>query len=186
MINNKSPGIYCIENTIECAFYIGSSKNCHVRWSQHKTELRAQNHCNRYLQAAWNKYEEEAFKFYVLEFCNEEQLYALEQIHLDRMQTQSGIHFYNLSPIAKGSKMSQEARDKLSQLMKGNKNTLGFLHSEKTIQAMRDSRIGVPKPASSKENYKQAALKREAWRKSIPELPYVEPDWLKGWANEKR
>lgn len=179
-------GIYSITNRLDGAIYIGSSKCCKTRWSQHKTELRSGKHCNRLLQAVWNKYGEDIFEFAVIEYCAAEFLYTKEQEHLDRIQTISGVSFYNLSPITKGSKMSKEARDKLSDRMKGNTLTLGFNHSEETKQQMSISRKGIPKPAESRENYRQAALKREAWRKELPSLPYEEPEWLSRWKNEKR
>lgn len=53
---NKISGIYKILNIKNGKFYIGSSNNIKVRWSQHKTLLKNNKHENKYLQNAWNKY----------------------------------------------------------------------------------------------------------------------------------
>ena len=61
-------GIYCIENTINNKKYIGSSKNVFKRKNRHFGDLRNNIHPNKKLQASYNKYGVENFKFYVLEF----------------------------------------------------------------------------------------------------------------------
>lgn len=178
-------GIYSITNKLDGSIYIGSSKCCRARWSQHKMELRSGRHCNRLLQAVWNKHGPDIFEFAVIEYCEIDILYIREQVHLDRIQTLSGVSYYNLSPIAKGSKMSEEGKARMSIRMKGNDFTLGFHHSEETKRQMSASRKGVPKPLSSRENYRKAALRREAWRKELPVPQYEEPEWLKGCKNAK-
>ncbi len=76
-----------------------------------------------------------------------------------------------------------EFKKKLSERMKGNTNTLGYKHSEETKLKMSLARKGVSKPPESKENYKKAALLREAKkREGAPE--YVEPIWMKNWSNK--
>ena len=60
-------GIYCILNTVNNKFYIGSSKNCDDRFSKHLSSLRGNYHANSYLQNSFNKYGEESFKMFVLE-----------------------------------------------------------------------------------------------------------------------
>ena len=176
-------GIYNIVNLIDGTIYIGSSKDCNMRWSYHRVELRSGRHCNGKLQNAWNKYGEEAFEFRVIEHCAEADLLKREQFHLDHAESSSGVVLFNLSVIARGSAMSAEARLRRSKQMKGNKFGLGYKHSESAKQKMSEQRKGIPKPESSRENYRQAALKREAARRAIPAQPYVEPEWLTRWKN---
>ena len=60
-------GIYKIINTINNKFYVGSAVNFSRRKTRHFSELRRGKHNNRHLQAAWNKYGEQAFVFVIVE-----------------------------------------------------------------------------------------------------------------------
>ena len=62
-------GIYKIVNKVNSKYYLGSSKDFHVRKLRHFNELRKGNHHNIYLQRAFNKYGEENFEFVILEEC---------------------------------------------------------------------------------------------------------------------
>lgn len=69
MAKEKICGIYCIENLVNHKKYIGQSVDIEARWRYHKSELRRDIHGNDYLQKAWNKYGENNFQFYILEYC---------------------------------------------------------------------------------------------------------------------
>ena len=62
-------GVYAICNLFDgrATAYIGSSKDIERRWRDHVALLRSGRHPNPYLQAAWDKYGEAAFEFYVIE-----------------------------------------------------------------------------------------------------------------------
>ena len=61
-------GVYKITNTVDGKVYVGSTTiDFGWRWSNHKSALRKNKHCNIHLQRAWNKYGESAFTFEVLE-----------------------------------------------------------------------------------------------------------------------
>lgn len=60
-------GIYKIINTVNNKFYVGSAVNLSRRRARHFSELRNNYHNNQKLQAAWNKYGEQAFIFVVVE-----------------------------------------------------------------------------------------------------------------------
>jgi group I intron endonuclease len=60
-------GIYKIINVVNNKFYIGSAVSFRKRKARHFSELRKGKHNNRHLQAAWNKYGEQAFVFVVIE-----------------------------------------------------------------------------------------------------------------------
>ena len=70
MQKERKSGIYCIENIITNKKYIGQSIDVNERWRKHISELNHNYHHNDYLQKAWNKYGEDSFKFYVLEYCD--------------------------------------------------------------------------------------------------------------------
>lgn len=52
----SNAGIYMIVNKVNGKRYVGSSRNCHRRKSEHLSRLRRNAHINSKLQAAWNKY----------------------------------------------------------------------------------------------------------------------------------
>jgi len=88
-------GIYSITNTKNHKQYIGSAVYIVHRWGSHRYYLRTNKHANKHLQAAWNKYGEDAFEFSVLELCEIPQLLAREQSYFDREHPE-----YNKAPVA--------------------------------------------------------------------------------------
>ena len=70
----KQLGIYKIRNVTNQKFYVGSSNDMKDRFRKHRILLRKNKHHCRNLQAAWNKYGEECFKFEVIEALAEEAL----------------------------------------------------------------------------------------------------------------
>lgn len=62
--------IYKIRNVVNNKFYVGSTKNTKIRFQQHRRRLRRGDHHCKHLQAAWNKYGEDAFKFEVVQRLN--------------------------------------------------------------------------------------------------------------------
>lgn len=112
-------GIYCIENIINKKKYIGQSIDINRRWSQHKNELKNNNHANQHLQNAWNKYGENNFHFYIIKSCKKRYLNRLEKLYI--RQYNSYHDGYNLD--------------------NGGNVVLGFLgkkHSDKTKEIMSD------------------------------------------------
>lgn len=116
----KKSGIYCIENIIDGKKYIGQSVNISARWKQHKNTLRNNTHFNDYLQKAWNKHGEENFKFYVLEFCDIENLDSAEVYYIDLYKTLNRSNGYNLTSGGSLNKeYSDETRQKIRQALIG-------------------------------------------------------------------
>jgi group I intron endonuclease len=76
-------GIYKIINTINNKFYVGSAVKLSRRRARHFSELRNGKHNNKHLQAAWDKYGEQAFVFVVVEeVANDSDLLAAENVWL--------------------------------------------------------------------------------------------------------
>ena len=63
--------IYCIKNNINGHCYIGQTINYAQRKSKHLSSLRLNNHCNKHLQNAYNKYGEQNFSFSIIEEIND-------------------------------------------------------------------------------------------------------------------
>ena len=90
-------GIYCIENITTHKRYIGQSKNIPYRIKQHLYELRNNKHYNSYLQKAWNKYGEDDFNFYPLEYCDIDILDDKEKYYIEQFNTADNKYGYNLT-----------------------------------------------------------------------------------------
>jgi group I intron endonuclease len=76
--------IYKIRNVVNGKFYVGSTVDSRVRFQTHRRNLKKGKHQSPHMQAAWNKYGEDCFKFEVVEIveCSENLLIA-EQKWLD-------------------------------------------------------------------------------------------------------
>lgn len=78
-------GVYQIKNKENNLIYIGSSKNIKRRWKAHTDGLKKGKHDNMFLQKDWDKYGEEYFEFSILEECEEDERYDLEQEYINRL-----------------------------------------------------------------------------------------------------
>lgn len=127
----KLSGIYRIKNIITSDCYVGSAVNIDKRWREHKIALQKNKHYNAYLQNAYNKYGEEAFKYEIFEICPVEYLLEREQERID-----SGAFSYNICKVAgstAGRIFSIDSKQKMSLAKKGKPNNwLGKKHTEET------------------------------------------------------
>lgn len=94
------PGIYRIYNTINGKYYVGSSRNIKRRKAEHFRMLRKGTHHNKHLQNSVLKYGIENFKFVVIEYCEQDEQFEREQVHLDSVIPS---FTYNISTIAEGN-----------------------------------------------------------------------------------
>jgi group I intron endonuclease len=114
-------GVYGIINIVNGKMYIGSSINLASRVTIHKRALRLNNHSNKHLQYAYNKYGESMFVYFNIECCNKSKLLEREQFWIDNLNVvEEG---YNVCPIAGsgmlGRKHTQAALKKISEAGKG-------------------------------------------------------------------
>jgi len=129
-------GIYRITNIVNGKFYIGSSVNFCKRWSRHRKDLERGIHRNKHLQASWDKYGAEKFKFELIEELPTEMLLDAEQWYLTNTYCCDPEYGYNFSKFAgggmRGRKLSDEHKAKLLAANLGNKYRLGQKASAET------------------------------------------------------
>ena len=77
--DKKRSGIYAIHNIETGRLYVGSTNNLWRRRMEHFRSLEIGTHCNRWLQASFNKRGRGAFEYIILVDCDEGCLIATEQ-----------------------------------------------------------------------------------------------------------
>jgi group I intron endonuclease len=150
--------IYKIRNIINNKFYVGSTVNSRVRFQTHRRNLRAGKHQSPHMQAAWNKYGEDCFKFEIIEIVEcSENLLAAEQKWLDEHAGKP--HCYNWATDAsapmRGKKHTDDTRVKLKdaaqKVPKGEDSILyNVSRTEEVRKKIGDSQRGVKKPEGRK------------------------------------
>lgn len=138
-----SSGIYKITCTANGKIYVGSSNDLMRRWWQHRRALSLNNHRNKHLQNAWNKYGETVFSFEIVELVMPWALIDREQYWLDKLRPfgEAGFniaedaenpargrklsieHRANVSVALMGHVVSVETRAKISAAHKGKKSS---------------------------------------------------------------
>lgn len=104
----EQSGIYSIKHIATGRVYVGSASNISKRWSRHRKDLRSNQHSNKHLQAAWNKYGETAFVFEVIELTND--LTQREQFWIDNLHALDGFNIAPTARSSRGRKWSEQER----------------------------------------------------------------------------
>lgn len=189
---SKRRGVYVITHDESAKIYIGSaSKNFHHRWNTHATELRKGVHKNPPLQAAWNKYGEDAFSFHVMEECSREECVSREQYWMDRLlpftqhfnisKTAGSCLGVKLSPehcskigaAQRGRKHTEESKAKLSASLRARKWKLSPEHLAKMIAGRK------PRTDAFRKSISDRMKGRIPWNKGMPMLPHVQEALIK-------
>lgn len=164
-------GIYKITCLSNNKTYIGSSKNCNVRYNQHTYKLNKGKHKNQHLQNAWNKYGKENFVFEILATCPPEYLIKLEQWFLDSLKPE-----YNICKIAHstlGIKLSETVKQNLRNKRLGKKlseetkakisfTNTGRKMSVEAVEKTRQANTGSKRTEEQKRNISNSLKGRKA------------------------
>ena len=175
-------GIYKIVNKINGKCYIGSAINTKRRWWRHKTSLIHNKHFNSHLQHAWNKYGRDNFEFILVENVSIDKLLEIEQTYLLDCKNNPD-KYYNISYDAesphRGLTMSEDAKKKISQSMKGR------IASDETKIKMSEARKGMIFSIEHRNNIGKSSKSRIPWSKGRTGL---KPSWNKGipWSEESK
>lgn len=155
-------GVYAITHIESGKRYIGSSHNMHRRLTRHKSDLLRGSHPNVKLQRAYLKYGIHAFTFTPIIVCAKHDLILFEQRAIDRFD--SAANGYNIRPVAESSRghtfkrgkytaehrakislakkgkpghtQTAETREKIRLATLGNKNLLGYIHTQDNLVRM--------------------------------------------------
>lgn len=141
--------IYMIYNDINMNFYIGSTTNKESREYRHFRDLKNGNHHSKYLQRAYNKYGREHFHFIVIDECEDENLIALEQMYLDKVDFSCG-NCYNVSKVASNCVLFGE-KNGMCGLKGENNPNYGKRRTEESKKKISDALKGKAKSISMKE-----------------------------------
>lgn len=132
----KESGIYKILNIENGKFYIGSAVALNIRKNNHFSLLRYNKHFNQKLQASFNKYGEENFKFEIIEKCDKNNLINKEQYYVDILKPKLNLRTKIVnSPL--GTKQSKKHKQKISNALTGrirseeHKKNLSLSHKNK-------------------------------------------------------
>lgn len=114
-------GIYTIENLVNGKLYVGYAINIDSRKINHIGKLRTRKHKNQYLQAAWDKYGEDKFRFEVIEYCDKEYLHTMEHYWCNILNVHDKKYGYNMRPTHPygNPTHSKETREKLGRGSRG-------------------------------------------------------------------
>lgn len=183
----KKPVIYKIRNVVNGKFYVGSTTDTRERFRTHRSRLRKGVHHCRHLQASWNKYGEDCFKFEVQEVIEDvSQLWEVEERWLAEHFGKSYCYNAGRSPDAPmrgrtgetspnfGRTWSGDVRDQISATLKdfyaqdySNHPRAGKTHTEETKakisakvqQAVAEGRGGAFIPSDETRKKMSESLK---------------------------
>jgi group I intron endonuclease len=177
--------IYKIRNVVNNKFYVGSTVDARVRFQAHKRNLKNNKHQSPHMQAAWNKYGEDCFKFEVVEKvdCSENLLIA-EQVWLDEHAGKSYCYNWAIDARApmRGRKHTPEValkcREAGKKVPSGETSVLyGVPRSDETKKKIGDAQRGVKKAPRvyTEEGLKKAQenMKRNAAVQEIKDIEYI-------------
>lgn len=161
--------IYKIRNVTNGKFYVGSTVDSRVRFQAHRRNLKAGKHQSPHMQAAWNKYGEDCFKFEVVEhIANPEDLLKAEQVWLDAHAGKP--YCYNWATDAsapmRGKKHTAETLIKVKENRTPPKGEAHYGYSvprsAETKAKISEKCKGLPNPMKGKKHSEESRLNMSA------------------------
>jgi len=152
-------GVYTITNTdngVNTTYVGGTQVSFKKRWPEHRNMLKAGIHRNPHLQAAWNKYGENAFEFKIVEEVkNPVDVLAHEQTWLDFYRMH--VPVYNLvlcvtQPPMFGKVFTAKHRQRISHAH------MGVPLSEEHRQKLIEAHVGFRGKHHSEESKRKLSL----------------------------
>lgn len=199
----KNPVIYKIINTANDKFYVGSTHNQYERFRTHRNKLRSNKHHCAHLQAAWNKYGENAFVFHVVERVEDisllqeaEDKWLAEWVGNDRCYNhglRSGAPWRGVDkekhPMY-GKPRSEQTKQLLreARLNQPDPRT-GTKHSEETKQLIREKKLANPtRYWKGKNRSEETRQKIGETQRAVPKAPrtYTEDGLRRAQENMRR
>lgn len=145
--------IYFILCTTNNKYYVGMDSYWPLRKKSHLRYLKKNKHQNNHLQAAWNKYAEESFKFGILEQCSSyEDLIKKETYWIGRLNSyeegfnqtiggegcrgykQTEEHKAKVINSNRGKKRSEEIKKEISRRLRGEKSYKAILTDAQALE----------------------------------------------------
>ena len=181
----KISGIYVVTNQINGKQYVGLSKDCYKRWSDHYSKSyhsTRKDDIEKVLYKAMRKYGRENFSFQILEECSEENLSAREIYWINKLNTYE--QGYNETP---GGEVSSEKNIHL-----GEEHGMAKL----TEKEVKQCRIWYSEGKRSREIWEQyfqncityAGFQRmwlgKTWKHVMPEVFQQNPHPRKKFSDE--
>lgn len=172
------PGVYCILNTKNNKFYVGSGTRIASRLTTHLKNLKKGKHINDYLQNAFNL-DKDYFQFLVLEYCDD---YQQKEQELIDIYFDEQIECYNLSLTASHPTACAATRKKMSETAK--RRWADPEYREKELEKIKEKfsteemkeilkQNGIKGAKKQQENpdfhQEQSAKALERWNSASPE-----------------
>ncbi len=165
-------GIYCIKNTINDEFYIGSSYHIYKRRNRHFSELKNNKHKNYKLQMLYNLYGKESFIFSIIEVVKvKENLVEREQYYINFLKPEININLIANSSL--GVKRSDETKEKIRQA------NLGLKHPEWRNRIKSEAQGGDNHWTKKKKFSHESKNKMSESQKKLYENGYTSPSCRK-------
>lgn len=165
MAYKRVSGIYLITCVPSGRVYVGQSVSIRHRWEEHRRSLRTGVHRNPILQASYNKYGADAFRFDVLCECVDADLETVERTRIAAFRAERGDALLmnigtDVRNPMKGRHHTEEARRKISNFHKGRKRPP---RSDEWCRAISQAKIGT---IQSDYQRRKSALSRTGLRRS--------------------
>ena len=146
-MHKNNPCIYVIENTINCKKYIGqTTAGFENRIYAHKLALKYKKHKNPHLQSSWEKYGENSFSFYVVEYlgpnASDDFITQREAFWIGFYDALNPACGFNLKEAGSQGKLSDETKKRMSEKRKGfTPSPETIFKAKETCRIKREKRI---------------------------------------------